>query len=174
MKTCKKCGETKALELFCSEPRNLDGKAYKCLECRRKARREFVKANPEIAKKQQRQWAENCKEWRKEYDKKRAVTHKEKILAGKRRWEQANREYRDEQHRKWLKENPDKVKQHNKNRAVVGKIERATLTDKYIKHTLNYQSKVRLKEFPRELIEAKRELIKLRRMIYENRNDITK
>jgi hypothetical protein len=144
------------------------------LECRRKARREFVKANPEIAKEQRARWNENCKEWRKEYDRNRLLTHRDSIIAAKRKWEEDNKEYRAEKHKQWIKENPNKVKQYNKNRAKVGKVERELLSDKYIKHTLNHGAEVRLTEFPQGMIEAKRKLIKLRRMIYENRNDIAK
>lgn len=174
MKTCKKCGKTKALELFCSANRNIDGKAYKCLECRRKARREFVKANPEIAKEQRSRWDENCKEWRKEYDKNRALTHKDVIRARQRKWEKDNKEYRAEQHKKWVKENIDKVKQYNKNRAEIGKVERGLLTDNYIKHTLNDGAEVRLTEFPQGMIEAKRLQLLIRRSVNENRNSITR
>ena len=45
MKTCRKCNETKDLELFPTDKRNSDGRRGQCLECKREDARAYSKKN---------------------------------------------------------------------------------------------------------------------------------
>jgi hypothetical protein len=60
MKKCRKCGETKSLDLFHVDNSNKDGRSYRCSDCRNTQKREWIKNNPEAKRKA----ATRYKRWR--------------------------------------------------------------------------------------------------------------
>lgn len=95
MKTCSKCGETKAVVEFGKKASARDGLQYSCKACGKVADAKWLAANPEKAK------ARNAKWYAENTDKKRAIDAA--------RWA-ANPEKSRVQSAKWATANPEKVR----------------------------------------------------------------
>ncbi len=67
MKTCTKCGETKALTEFHKKKASRDGLRTQCKSCRNVIQKAYCKANPEKVKAGQKAWRETNKEKIKVY-----------------------------------------------------------------------------------------------------------
>ena len=92
MKTCTKCGESKALSEYHKDGRF--GLKAVCNKCRAAKERKYYEANKEKI-------AAKAKKYREE--------NKEKIAAGYKKWYEANKEKKAATHKKWYEANKEKI-----------------------------------------------------------------
>ena len=139
VKTCSKCGETKALEEFHRNAERLDGRVPHCKPCvseygRRRAkenadklkaarrrsyeknreeilakRREYVKENKEKVLECNRRNYEKNREERIEYRRRYREENREVIANSKSKYAKNNKEKVREAHRRWSEQNRDRV-----------------------------------------------------------------
>lgn len=110
-------------------------------------------------------------------DRKWREANREKVRENHRKYREANREKIREIQRKYCEENPEKVRETHRryceaNREKIlkqsrkwARKSRARLTDRYIKHILTDRSSLKFEDIPQELVEAKRELLRLERYL---------
>ena len=125
MKTCTKCGETKALTEFYKKKGGRDGLTPQCKGCeniRMKAYREankektkarhkaYYEANPEKVKAQKKACYEANKEKIKAHKKAYCEANKEKIKARQKAWREANKEELKARHKAYYEANKEKLK----------------------------------------------------------------
>lgn len=83
-------------------------------------------------------------------------------------WQKNNPEKLKEYVRKWQKNNPEKIRRFQRKYKKVG---RENLKDWYIKTLITNKSILNHKDIPQELIEAKRQYLKVKRKLKENENE---
>ena len=99
MKTCKKCGERKALSAFHLKSRMADDDRHSaCKVCRKVARNEWAKENPEATKAHRDKWRKNNPEY---------------VKRGLAKYREENPEKIKVSNAKWRRENPEAVKVNN-------------------------------------------------------------
>lgn len=113
MKVCSKCGESKPLTDF--PPRNdhsKDGLHTECRDCRRAYKREWMRrkrqANPEWARRVDREWREKNPEAALAKDRRFKKKNAAELRAKARERNRANPEPKRASYRKWRQRNRDK------------------------------------------------------------------
>lgn len=96
MKTCCRCGESKAKSEFGKSSSRRDGLNVYCLPCARAVGRESAAKHPEKARERGRLWY---------------LANKERRLQKSRAWEEKNLDRRREISRKWREANPEKQRE---------------------------------------------------------------
>jgi ABC-type Zn uptake system ZnuABC Zn-binding protein ZnuA len=96
---------------------------------------------------------------RKEYHKRYYEQNKEKLSEYQKRYYEQNKEKYCEYHKRYQEQNKEKIKELKKRHV-------AELNDAYVAHQLNLPT-AEARKYP-ELLEARRELIKIRRFIKNN------
>jgi hypothetical protein len=157
MKTCSKCGETKALDSYHKDPKVKDGRTARCRECCSIIRKERFLEDPEKIRAQKNASNARHRDTKKKYDIEYNKRNAKIIRIKQRNYKYLHLSYLNEQ--------------ANINR----KKKREELSDLYIKQLINGKSEVQLKlhEVPQALIEAKRLQLLIWRMANENSNAIT-
>jgi uncharacterized Zn finger protein (UPF0148 family) len=149
-KTCSKCGEVKPLDAFYQ--------GLICKTCNVKRQAAWVKANPEKRREQSARYAkanpEKLKELATQYSK--SADGKEKNRVRSSRSYEKNREAKKEASRTRYKENPEKCKASQK-------LLSEKLADSIVANSLGF----RVRDAPKELIQAKREQIQITRLLRE-------
>ena len=105
-----------------------------------------------------KEWYQENKEKINERNKKYYWENKEKEKERKKKYYEANKEKLLEQRKKHRKENIEKYREYQKEGIK-------DLSDNYVKGLLTDRTNLTYKDIPQELIEAKRELIKINRFI---------
>lgn len=167
MKTCNGCKEIKALECFTKCKAGKYGVMGQCKSCKKITRKAWLEAHPEYNRTYYAANQEILSQ--KKREKRKSPIEKEKDKVHK-----ANRRARmgEEAYLAWRKKL--KIKDRDKIQAY-NKAYQALLPDAIILQCFNESSKVRLTldDIPKEMIEARRLLIKLRRMVNEKCNRTT-
>lgn len=161
-KICTKCGEAKELDLFYADKSKKDGKRNQCKECRREYDRKRRLENPEKAR-------EDARKWRLE--------NLEKYSENKRKWRLENSEKLRELKRKWRLENLETVSEKERERARKRRLEnpekgsenkrkwRSELKTGYVKELLRAEFKIPNSEITPLDVKEKREQIQFHRQI---------
>jgi hypothetical protein len=152
-KICSHCGGTKWYHRIYSRVSKVTGKPYECYECR----------NCNI--KHSKNWALNNINKLKEIKKKSYLKYKDNDLKRKRNAENAKR------YRKCVKDTPEYKERIKKYSVKSFQILKNSLSDRYIKDKLIYESGQKVldrNDIPQELIEIKRKQLLLTRQIKNN------
>ena len=139
MKTCQKCNQEKELSGYNKNKWAPDGLCYICKVCDREKNRQYYLANKEKAKARMDAYKARDVEHYKDINNKYYERNKDKVLA-------LQAEYR--------KENKTRIKVRYKQQVDV-------LGERYVKQLLKRQ--LALTTVPKEMIEAKRNLLLLKR-----------
>lgn len=145
MKRCQKCKIEKPLDAFYRSSSSKDGLQKRCKQCQHVDSAERAKKNPA-------KHAEAVTRWRK--------NNYEKYKAYRARWARE----KPEVSQKWQREHPEEFRALN-NRNKAAACER--LADSYVRHLIAKKVGCSNADVPAELMEAKRELLKLKRKIKE-------
>lgn len=142
MKTCKKCLQPKALACFYSCKGNNDGLHGACKACMGATNKQWRVENKDAVRKYKRE-------------------NHERILQRDREWVAKNIEKVREVARAWCAANPEKINQYHSAR-------RDTLGRSYVIRIIaGRNSGLKANQIPRELIEVKREHLRLVRLLRE-------
>lgn len=171
-KRCSTCGEEKTTEEFHRDRTKPDGCTHSCRSCHNEAKRKWRAANPD----KQRAYKNKRRKKERQYDAKRRREHAEKVRERIRNWQRQNpekiRAYADAnlekiraRERKQHASNPEKYRElRRKTRAK----SRRDLSNGYINRLLTHKHPfLRAADIPEELIEVKRQHIKLVRKLKE-------
>ena len=165
-KVCSKCGVEKEVGGFSPLKNAKDGFRWNCRECERAKNKAWREANQEKVRAKNKAWREanrekaraKSKAWREANPEEHRAKNKawreanpEKARAKSKAWAEANPEKVRARVKAWAEANPDKVRAKNK----AGRDE---LRDSYVKHKLGVSTA------PSELIELKREQLKMHRL----------
>lgn len=188
MKTCKKCGETKALSEFNKHRGNKDGLQYTCKACKKavsaiyytktkevqaERSRRYREANIERVRARSRKYYQENKEiilarqqneHTKKYMRTYYLAHKDEIDARVRLWHKEHPEESRARSKRWRETHPE---QKRISAREFAKNLRGNLGDSYIKQIFNRGKKGndRLNSIPQELIEVKRLQLLINRKI---------
>ena len=95
MKTCRKCGETKALDGFYAHPAGLEGVAEKCKECHKTAMRKNRAAKVDYYRKYDQQRFQNDPRVKKRHERYRATdAGKTAMNRSRQKWDKNNKHKR--------------------------------------------------------------------------------
>lgn len=168
MKTCNGCKEIKSLECFTKCKAGKYGVMGQCKSCKKITRKAWLEAHPEYNRTYYAANQENLLQKKREKRKDPIEKEKGKVHNTNRRARMG-----EEAYLAWRSNL--RVKYRDKTQAY-NKTYQARLPDAYILRELNERSEVRftLDDIPKELLEARRLLIKIRRMVNENSNNTTK
>lgn len=152
-KKCNKCGEIKTLDCFCRKKDIKSGISGTCKECGRLHTKLWILKNPEK---------------KKEMDKMYVQKNKEKIIEYRNKYYQENKERISKRNKEYCKENRElvlyrlklKTKRHVEN-----------LTDTYIRTCLIQKNGFTKDIITPELIQAKREIIKIKRLCKQQQQE---
>lgn len=162
-KRCTKCGEIKDVGEFYKAKRTKDGLRPECKECSREVYKEYRENNPEKVRERSKKYRENNPEKEKKRLREWYKNNTEKVKESTKTWQKNNPEKVKESYKKWQKNNPEKVKEREAKK-------RLNLTDSCVANILHIPVAT-LRQLPPELIELKRNIIKLKRARNEKRND---
>jgi len=175
-RTCKKCGETKPIEEFGKEKRNISGYGCRCKSCDVLRSLEYYYKNHYYDKHKDRifeyhrKYYENNKEKVNGYSKKYYQNNIKYIKKRTKEYRENNKEYYKEIGEKWRENNKEHISDYNKR---YRQNKRSTIPDVYIRILLNRQyglhAKI-LKQHP-ELIENYRQQIKIKRLLKQKKNE---
>lgn len=140
-KQCGKCGEIKNIEEFYKHKRNKDGFSSDCKICTKKNRKEYYEDNKDKKIEYQLKYYEENKEKLKEYKKEWYNERKEELKEYKKKYYEENKEKLKEHKKKYYEENKEHLlnwgkQYYNENRDVI--LER--VNEHYyetIKYTIN-------------------------------------
>lgn len=146
-KICTKCKVEKSSTEFCKCSRHKDGLSYFCKQCRNAYLKEYRTKNKEIIRAISRRYINN---------------NREKHNAYKRNWSAKNQINISAKNREWRKNNRDK---YNANRRRSKKRSVFELRNSYVAAKLSQSTGLPKAFFDArpELIEAKRQLMKIKR-----------
>ena len=155
-KRCPACSEYKTYDNFTKSKVNREGVASNCSSCRSTLRKQQRIKNGECIRQVSRAWVKN--------------NYKKHKLADKLRGEK----YRCTNKFKITKErfkenNPDKVELRKQKNRLTSKLAVVNINEWYVRCNLGARSSLKGSEFPQELVKAHQELMKLRRVIKENK-----
>ncbi len=120
--------------------------------------KKYYKANKEKLLEQNKKYREENKEKESKRAKKYREANKEIILEKEKKYREENKEKERKRAKKYNKANKEKLSERRKRDAE-------NLTDYYVVRFIIENSNLTPKDIPQELIEAKRELIKINRFI---------
>lgn len=197
-KTCTKCGVCKPLDEFRKDARAKNGRATSCKTCHNAVCKKWLDANKEKSKLAIADWNRRNPEKLKEYRRNRYVKHRERDLQASKRWRTANPEKVKERSRRdsakrrkkpplvkdetyfqikreknnarvkaWYVANKDRKKEYDIARTQQ---EKDSLSDGYIKSLLRQGTGLPGNSIPLPLIEAKRQQMKIKRLINERKS----
>ena len=139
-KHCNSCNQIKSIKNFSKDITKLGGFSNYCRGCNKIQVDNRVSKNPELYKKKQ---GDNYKRWKKKNYK--------KVLESKRNYRLKNKA---------------KINKYTKNRYAS---ERELLSDWYVKALIVNGTILKFEDIPQEMVEAKREHLKLYRIIREEK-----
>ena len=194
-KTCTKCGVCKPVEMFRKDARAKQGRASNCKACHNVTCKKWLQANNEQSKAAIADWWKRNPEKAKEYSKRDYANHREKRLEARKRWAEKNPEKvkaaskrqsdkRPKRNRPFMYEACVETQREkanaraaawylqNRNRKKNYDIEynrkaKEMLLDRYVKAAICQGTRIQSKTIPLPLIEAKRQQLKLQRLINE-------
>jgi len=134
--------------------------SYACPIRRKERRKKYYKSNKEKLLEQNKKYREENKEKESKRAKKYREANKEIILEKEKKYREENKEKESKRAKKYYKSNKEKLSERRKRDAE-------NLTDYYVVRFIIENSNLTPKDIPQELIEAKRELIKINRFIKE-------
>ena len=172
-KKCSKCGEVKFVEEFRNNKSNKDGFSYWCKTCLSESRKLDYKKHKDKIKEYRDLNKERIRETEKSHYKK----NKKRLNAESREYYKKNRDKILELTKKYQEENKDKIRQkakiyykkNKKKRNAKCREYAEELSDGYIAVRIGISAKD-IKYIPPELIELKRNIIKLKRAKNEKIN----
>jgi hypothetical protein len=147
VKTCSKCGETKALGFFCKNKECNDGFRPRCKECMNSYGREFRKKNPD-----------KCRE----YYRKNREKNREKIRVTSKKYYEKNKDKINEYGKERREKNPEKIRE-------IRKVYIENLPEKYVIKQITQGTGLSASSIPQELIELKRVQIQITRELRKQR-----
>jgi hypothetical protein len=179
VKACTKCGEIKELTEFFKANHTKDKRRSNCKQCSKNYDKQFF-SDPERLAQRRKKNAKRMQKYRiehpekvKESEDKYRKNNLERLQKRGRELYEIRKDIYNERRRKQRCDNPIKARALSNARAKRAK---ENLTDHYVRNMIVNGSNIRLKlkEIPKELIEAKRLQLLIRRMAHENSNDIAK
>ena len=150
-KICTKCGEEKSLEEFYKDRRRKDGFYPQCKICLKKYQRKYKEQNRD-------KYLEHSKKYQRKY----REQNRDKRLEENRKYYEQNRDKRLEYSKKYHEQNQDYFLEHSKKYSRKCRI---NLVDNYIKKILSQKFGIKFQDITPELIEQKRAIIQLKRLI---------
>jgi len=190
-KTCSKCGEVKAVELF-RRDRN------QCKGCSSIEYKVWYEKNIQYARGRAAQWSKDNAEKRLATRRKFKEDNPEKHKANLKRYREKSREKYPEKHRvasaKWALENPEKRKAIARKSAIANREKKnaqskrarqqnpaiykdyfrrkcENLDDSYVKQLVASYAGISTDKVPKQLIEVKRKHLQILRAIKETKNE---
>lgn len=152
-KTCSKCGDVKAVEMFRK-------RRTKCRLCEAYEQRVYAKNNPEKVKALRKKYIQKNTAKEKARQKKYREENPEKAKASAKKYREANPGKEKARQKKYHEENPERSKEQHKKA-------KDELRDSYIKVLLTLQLRCKASELPSELIEVKRKHFQVLQKIKE-------
>lgn len=196
VKTCSRCKEVKEVTEFNKHKGNIDGLQYNCNACRKAISAKYYDRTKEVQAEKSRRWREANIDRVKARGRKYYQENKEKILqrqkgegtkAYMRSYYLAHKDEIDTRVKSWAKQHPEEARlrrakwreshreQHRESARSFATKVRTELRDGYIKQIFNNSigNKNNTVEIPKELIEAKRLQILIKRRVKdEERNTV--
>lgn len=158
-KTCTKCGVWKGFGEFNRRATSADGLQYKCRDCQAEYRAAWYATNRESEIAKVRAWQACHRDLVTAYAKASYGRRRGAHQAANREWKRNNPERHKELQRNWAARNPD-----CRRRAAAKAA--ATLSDGYIRSVIAaHGSGLKKSEIPTELVEFKREQLRLHRLL---------
>lgn len=191
-KICSKCRQIKSFDKFNKNKSKKDGLCTECGQCVKWYCKKYYLKNGEIRRKRQREYYLNNLEEMKVYAKQQRIKHKERIRKYKKEYHVKHREEILNKHKEYRLKNKEKISKarrkwyednkeiklardkkyveknrvaHNRREKQQKKGYRETLHDLYIKSLIVGKSDLKYSDIPKELIEAKRQHLKIKRII---------
>lgn len=161
-KKCSKCGEVKPLHAYQRKQAAKDGLQYTCKECQREIRAEYYLNNKKNFAERSKKYREENKEKYVARSKKYYLENKDKLIAYQNKYKQENKKKVADRKGAYREKNLDKILMDGRN---IAKEYSDTLHDSHIKTIISNVSNLKRKDIPQELIELKREQLKLHRAI---------
>lgn len=159
MKTCRCCQTAKPADQYSLDRRSTDGLAWRCKTCAAEHHRAWYASNRSRVIAKVNQWQQANPERAAARKKAYAQRHPDRIKAS------ATAYARSEKARQRQRENPNRrAYTTQRNRESI-----ANLTDPYIRRLLSQNTQLSTTEIPQPLVEAHRELLKLKRAIHAQR-----
>jgi len=167
MKQCSRCKETKPKSEFGKNKSKSDGLHSYCNICNVEYSKKYRENNRDAVLERNKKYRENNREQIVESLKKYRENNREKIAERNKKYYENNREPIVESFKKYYENNREpiiergkKYRENNREQIIErGKKCRAELLDSYVK------TKLKIKHPPKELIEFKRDQLKLDRLI---------
>ena len=159
MKTCSTCKELKPLFEFSKDKKAKDGLCYRCKVCSKSRMQDWYAANRDrlIAKARTNELAdpEKAKQRKREY----AARHPDRVRESNRKYA-AKPDVRERQ-----RQDPRRLA-YLKTR---GKETRENLADEYVRRVMAQKLSITGSQIPQELVDAQREVMKIKRYLSEQR-----
>jgi hypothetical protein len=159
VKTCSTCKELKPLFEFSKDKNAKDGLCYRCKVCAKTLMQEWYAANRNrlIAKARANELAdpEKAKQKKKEY----AARHPDRVRESNRKYA-AKPDVRERQ-----RQDPQRLAYHK----TRGKKARENLADEYVRRVMAQKLSITGSQIPQELVDAQREVMKIKRYLSERR-----
>ena len=180
-KECIKCGKIKCLWAFSKQKKCEFGVCPICKKCINKYHKEYRKNNKEKLLEYSKEYRKNNKDMKKIHDKKYYEKNKEEIKESCEKWRENNKEEIKEYSKEYRKNNKEKLLEYSKeyrknNKEKIKKDQdwwnkkyNKDLRNAYIKNQLKYTEKVPTEQITPEMIELKRQQLKLFREIRQGR-----
>ena len=155
-KRCPTCSEYKTYDNFHKSEVCQKGVGTNCVVCKAALRKQERLKNGARIRQLSRAWVENNYEKNKLGDKLRGEKYR---ASGKHK---ITRE-------RWVENNPDKVELERQKAILRSRRDVATINERYARSNLGARSSIKGSEFPQELVKTYQELMKLKKLIKENR-----
>jgi hypothetical protein len=159
VKICSTCKELKPLEAFSKDKRAKDGLCYRCKICSKALMQDWYAANRDrlIAKARANELAdpEKARHKKREY----AARHPDRVRESNRKYA-AKPDVRDRQ-----RQDPRRLAYLKKR----GKETRENLADEYVRRVMAQKLSITGSQIPQELVDAQREIMKIKRYLNEQR-----
>ena len=155
-KRCPTCSEYKTYDNFHKTKSSQHGIVTNCSSCRTTLRKRERIKNGERIRQLSRAWVKNNYEKNRLADRLRGEKYRctDKFKTTKERFK---------------KNNPDKVELRKQKNRLTSKLAVVNINEWYVRCNLGARSSLKGSEFPQELVKAHQELMKLRRVIKENK-----
>ena len=155
-KRCPTCSKYKTYDNFYKSESSQEGIGTNCLPCKTALRKQERIKNGERIRQLSRAWVENNYEKNKLQDKLRGEKYR---ASGKHKITR----------KRWVENSPDKVELERQRAILRSRRDVATISERYVRSNLGARSSIKGSEFPQELVKTYQELMKLKKLIKENR-----
>jgi len=108
MKTCKKCGETKARSEFYADSHYHDGLKSSCKACSKSASLRWASENPDRTRTNKSAWVAENKDANRSHQRKYRSMHKEVVAKSIANWEANNPEKKEAGRKRWRERNRER------------------------------------------------------------------